>query len=321
MRKYLLCMVTVMAMVVFVLQGSLFATEGLVAEEGLEIHFISTGNSDAILIKDDGKTMLIDGAENDDEAFLVQYLKNQGVERIDYVILTHPDADHCGGLDAVINQLDIGTGYIGNGTASSKTYRDFVMAATNKGLQPSVPVESNIFTLGKGTFQFYNTTSQSKLINDRSLVTLFQYGEHKFLFMGDAGVAVERNLPLEEIGVVDVLKVGHHGSNTATSGTFVTAVSPTYSMICVGVGNKYGHPNQSTLQTLKNTTIYRTDLEGYIVLYSDGAQMTITTQRQQEQAKEAEMQAVIEQEISSKEVGVNRNGFTHSFCVEAKMVL
>ncbi|WP_198524881.1 MBL fold metallo-hydrolase [Niameybacter massiliensis] len=149
--------------------------------------FIDTGNSDSILIKDNGKNMLIDGAENDDEKSLVEYLKMQEVKKLDYIVLTHPDADHCGALDAVIKNFEIGIVLIGNGSADTKTYKDCVQAATNKNLKPSVPLEDKIVTLGNGTFQFYNTKSQSKDVNDRSLIMLYKNDEHEFLFTGDAG--------------------------------------------------------------------------------------------------------------------------------------
>lgn len=252
-----------------------FATQ---VPKKVEIHFIDTGNSDSILIKDNGKTMLIDGAENDDEKLVVDYLKSQDIKKLDYVVLTHPDADHVGGLDNVIKNLEIGTVLIGNGSATTKTYKDFLQAAIDKKLKPSIPLDKE-FTLGEGKFKFYNQKSQAKDVNDRSLVMLYTFGEHKFLFTGDAGVDVEKTLPLKEIGDIDVLKVGHHGSKTSSSKNFIDSIKPEYSIICVGKDNKYGHPNKETLETLKNTKIYRTDLNGNIVLTSDGKTITVKTDK------------------------------------------
>lgn len=245
----------------------------------VEIHFIDTGNSDSILIKDNGKTMLIDGAENDDEKLVVDYLKAQEIKKLDYIVLTHPDADHSGGLDNVIKSLEVGTVLIGNGSADTKTYKDFVQAAIDKKLKPSVPLEKE-FTLGEGKFKFYNQKSVSKDVNDRSLVMLYTFGNHKFLFTGDAGVEVEKALHLKEIGDIDVLKVGHHGSKTSSSKAFIDSIKPEYSIICVGKDNKYGHPNKETLDTLKNTKIYRTDLNGNIILTSDGKTITVKTDKE-----------------------------------------
>lgn len=106
-----------------------------------EIHFIDTGNSDAILIINDGEAMLIDGADNDDEEFLVRYLKDHGITELEYLIATHAHADHVGGLDAVVSNLHVNTVFVANGDADTKTYRDFINAVMDKGLTPSVPLE------------------------------------------------------------------------------------------------------------------------------------------------------------------------------------
>lgn len=249
----------------------------------VKVHFIDTGNSDSILIEDNGKTALIDGADNDDEKLIVNYLNSLQLKKIDYVILTHPDADHVGGLDSVINNFDIGTVLIGNGSADTKTYKEFVQAAIDKKLKPSVPLENVNFTLGNGSFKFYNTKSQAKDVNDRSLVMLYTNGTNKFLFTGDAGTAVEKTLPLNEIGKIDVLKVGHHGSATSSGEEFIKALSPKYSVICVGENNKYNHPMKSVLDTLNKykSTIYRTDLNGNIIMTSDGTDISVETNKKE----------------------------------------
>ncbi|MDA3729938.1 ComEC/Rec2 family competence protein [Niameybacter massiliensis] len=246
--------------------------------KSVEVHFIDTGNSDAILIKDNGKNMLIDGAENDDEKSLVDYLKAQEIKKLDYIVLTHPDADHCGALDAVIKNFDIGTVLIGNGSADTKTYKDFVQAAIDKKLQPSVPLEDKVFTLGNGTFQFYNTKSQAKDVNDRSLVMFYKNGEHEFLFTGDAGKDVEKSI-LEKMVDIDVLKVGHHGSNTSTSQEFLDKIKPEVAIITCGKDNKYGHPHKDVSERLKSIKTYRTDLNGNIVITTDGKTLTTSTQK------------------------------------------
>ncbi|PHV71926.1 MBL fold hydrolase [Sporanaerobium hydrogeniformans] len=275
-------LITFLMTIVLLVGSCLGATtqSNLVSQEkkNVDIHFISTGNSDAILIKDNGKMMLVDGAENDDEKDLVAYLKEQNVKKLDYVVLTHPDADHCGALDSVIKNFEIGTVLIGNGSADTKTYKDFVNAAINKNIKPSVPLDAE-FTLGEGKFKFYNQKSQSKDVNDRSLVMLYTFGEKKFLFNGDAGVEVEKVLPLKEIGKVDVLKVGHHGSKTSSSDTFIKSIEPKVAIICCGKDNKYGHPNKETLDTLSKykAKVYRTDINGGIILKTDGKEIKINT--------------------------------------------
>ena len=255
------------------------------------IHYISTGNSDCILISDNGHYAMIDGADNDDEQFLVNYLNNLGIKQLDYLILTHPDADHAGGLDAVVKNFAIKQVFVGNGNAETKTYKDFITSCMDKQLQPSVPLPNQTFTLGNGSFQFFNQTSQRDNANDNSLVALYTLGSNKFLFMGDSGKEVEAALPLDKIGKVDILKVGHHGSYSSSSDAFIKAIAPKNAVICCGKDNSYGHPHQVTLDTLSQNkvTTYRTDLNGTIIAETDGTTITIkpTTEAAQEATPKA----------------------------------
>lgn len=230
------------------------------------IHFIDTGNSDAILIQQGEVAALIDGGDNDDETLIVDYLKAQNVQELDYVIATHPDADHIGGLDAVITQLKVNQVLVGNGKATTKTYTDFIEAMMSKGLSPSVPLLYSEFPLGEAMLKIVSVANE-KDPNNCSLVVLYTYGKHKVLFMGDADQSIEKTLDVNQIGQVDLIKVGHHGSKTSSNKAFLKAVSPNYAVITCGADNKYGHPNQETLQTLQELkiTTYRTDQMGNIV--------------------------------------------------------
>lgn len=252
------------------------------AVKPVDVHFISTGNSDSILIADNGKFALIDGADNDDEQSLVDYLTKQGVKELEYLILTHPDADHCGGLDAVVKNFAIKQVFVGNGDADSKTYKDFINACMAKKLQPSVPLADKTFKLGNGSFKFYNQKANNTDVNDNSLVALYTNGTTKYLFMGDAGVDVEKALPLKEIGKVNVLKVGHHGSKTSSSDAFIKAVAPKYAIICCGSNNKYGHPHQEVTSILNKykATTFRTDLNGTVIITSDGTNISSKASKQ-----------------------------------------
>lgn len=248
----------------------------------VDVHFISTGNSDSILICDNGKYAMIDGADNDDEQLLVDYLNNLGIKQLDYLVLTHPDADHSGGLDAIVKNFTIKNVFVGNGKAETKTYKSFIQACMDKKLQPSVPLADKEFALGNGTFKFYNQTAQYDDVNDNSLVALYTNGSNKFLFTGDSGQEVEAKLPLKDIGKIDVLKVGHHGSRNSSSDAFIKAISPKYAVICCGKDNSYGHPHKKTTDTLNKykVTTYRTDLNGTIVITSDGKNITVKTTTQ-----------------------------------------
>lgn len=241
-----------------------------------EIHFIDTGNSDCIFIHLPDKNILIDAGDNDDEQKIVQYLVHLEITKIDYLISTHPDADHCGGLDAVVANFEIGQVFVCNGDAQTKTYQDFIYELNRKGLNPSVPLENQELSLGiQQSLRFYNTHSTSENSNDLSLITLFTDLNTTFLFTGDAGKEIEDSYILD-LPQVNVLKVSHHGSNTGTSDDFIKYLQPDIAVIECGKDNPYGHPHQETIKILEkyNVEILRTDELGTIILKSNGKEIS-----------------------------------------------
>ena len=230
------------------------------------IHFIDTGNSDAILIEQGEHAALIDGGDNNDEALVVAYIQQLGIERLDYVFATHPDADHIGGLDAVLEALEVDHVFVGNGQAESKTYSDFIEAITAQGLSPSVPLLHSSFPLGEASLTIVSVAHE-KDVNNCSLVILYTYGNTKVIFMGDADQSIEKTIDVDLVGDVDLIKVGHHGSKTSSNKAFIESIHPEYAVITCGEGNKYNHPDQETLETLSTLglPIYRTDEIGDIV--------------------------------------------------------
>lgn len=235
------------------------------------VHFINTGNSDSILIKGE-KSVLIDGGDNDDEKLIVDYLEQQGIKELEYVIATHPDADHCGGLDAVFENVKVNNLLVGNSTKPTKTYQDFIKSAANKGVNGSTPLEGAKFNLESNSYlQIFNVKGGSDP-NESSLITLYVNGKDKFLLTGDAGEESEKKI-LNDMIDVDVLKVGHHGSKTSTSQEFLDKIKPEYAIITCGKDNNYGHPHKETMDRLSrvnNLNLHRTDECGTIVFKSTG---------------------------------------------------
>ena len=249
-------------------------------EGNLNIYFIDVGQADSILIVNDDSSMLIDAGNNEDGEDVVNFIKEKGVTKLDYVIGTHPHEDHIGGLDDVINSdIEIDNVYMPQIETTTKTYEDVVDAIANKGLSVYSPKKGDTFTLGDASLEVMtDSILDEDNLNLSSITLLIKYGSNTFLFMGDAE---EENEKTRDWPKVDLLKVGHHGSNTSSSDEFLNEIKPTYSIIMAGEGNLYGLPTEKTLNKLSNigSTIYRTDLNGTIEVTSDGEEIQIQTEK------------------------------------------
>lgn len=246
----------------------------------LKVHFIDVGQGDSQLIQTPtGENMLIDAGTNASTSSLLNYLKSQGVKKINYLILTHPHEDHIGGADAIINTFDIGQIYMPKVSTTTKTFNDVLTAIKNKGLSASQPAPGTNFKLGQSKCVALGPiNSKSDDLNTYSIIIKLTYGNKKFLFTGDAQAINEEDIINKGYDVsADVLKVGHHGSLTSTSDVFLKAVSPVCAVISVGKGNDYGHPHKDILQKLNKTNIdiYRTDESGTIIITSDGNKINV----------------------------------------------
>lgn len=244
----------------------------------LEVHFIDVGQGDATLIKCDGHYMLIDAGNNDKGTLVQNYLQKQGVETLDYVIGTHPDADHIGGMDVVLYKFDCKTVIMPDVANNTRTYDDVVQTMKNKGYKTTYPVVGETYTIGGATFTIIAPNKEyGNDMNSWSVGVLLQNGNHRFLFTGDAEEGAEQDILQNGIDIsADVYKVAHHGSNTATSQAFLDAVHPAYAVISAGEGNSYGHPHAEVLNRLRaaGVSVFRTDEQGTIVATSDGTTLT-----------------------------------------------
>lgn len=247
----------------------------------LKVHFINVGQADSILIQQGNNAMLIDAGNNLDSEIAKNYISNQGIKKLDYVIGTHPHEDHIGGLDYVINSFEIGNIYMPKATSNTKTFKDVVSALQNKGLQVTTPVTGNSFKLGEAECKILAPNSASyEDMNNFSIVIKVTFGNNTFMFDGDAEEISEKEMLSKGFDVkADVLKVGHHGSNSSTSAEFLKKVSPKYAVISVGKDNDYGHPHKQTMDRLKDSgiTVYRTDESGTIICTSDGNNISFNT--------------------------------------------
>jgi competence protein ComEC len=249
----------------------------------LEVYFMDVGQGDSEILRYGNSTMLIDARTNASTNTLVGEIRRLGIGHFDIVIATHPHEDHIGGLDAVINQFSIGKIYMPKVTASTKTFEDVLRAIQNKGLTITTPVSGSSFYLGPDTCTILGPNSQGyNDLNNYSIVLRVVNGNNSFLFTGDAQTESEKEILARGYTLKsDVLKVGHHGSETSTSPDFLEAVSPKYAVIEVGQDNDYGHPHKMTLDKLKEAgvKVYRTDINGTITFSSDGLNISVATEK------------------------------------------
>ena len=240
----------------------------------MQVHYIDVGQGDATLIETDGHAMLIDAGNNSKGTFVQSYLLSKGIKSLDYVIGTHPDADHVGGLDVIIYKFDCQNVLLPDITADTRTWEDVELSMKEKELQPFYPAVGDTFSLGGASFTVISPNrAYGDETNDWSVGILLTHGKNRFLFTGDAGEKAEQDMIKSGISLqADVYKASHHGSKTASSEAFLDAVSPKYGVISCGEDNDYGHPSARTLNSFRQRgmKVFRTDKQGTIVAESDG---------------------------------------------------
>lgn len=248
----------------------------------LKVHYLDVGQGDSIFIElPNNETMLIDAAESYQSENIINYLKNLNYQKIDYVIGTHPHTDHIGGLKDIINTFEIGKIYMPKVVSTTKTYESLLMTIKDKNLKINTAKAGtsiiDIDTLKINILAPNNSTYTE--LNNYSVVTKITYGTTKFLFMGDAEKLSENEI--KEDVTADVIKIGHHGSNTSSSIDFIKKVNAKYGIISVGLNNKYNLPKEETITNWENsgTKIYLTSTNGNITAISDGTNIKIESEK------------------------------------------
>lgn len=249
--------------------------------EKLEVHYIDVGQGDCTLIRCGGKTLVIDAGDNTKGTSIQYYLTSKGVTKIDYLIGTHPDADHIGGLDVLINKFDIGMLFMPDTEKDTRTYDDVLQAAKYKSLKITVPKPGAVYSLGTATFQVVSTGyDYGDKTNNWSIAIRVVNGSNSFLFTGDAEEEAEQDMLKTGYTLSsDVYKASHHGSRTASTESFLKTVNPKFAVISCGANNDYGHPHAEVMNRLRSmgVSIYRTDEQGTIIATSDGSTIKWST--------------------------------------------
>lgn len=255
------------------------------AEGQLSAIFLDVGQADAALFTfPDGRHMLVDGGNNNDGDKICDYLREAGVERLEYMVATHPHEDHIGGLDEVLEQFQVDNVYapvLDDGDVpTTKTYEDFLTAveAEGCGLTPAAAGDRLLEESGLSIEVLSPAGSGYTELNDYSIVLRVDFGQTSWLLTGDAEALVEAEMLEGGCDVsADLLKVGHHGSDSSSSAAFLQQVKPANAVISCGADNSYGHPHESTLEALEGmgANLWRTDLQGSIRAVSDGTETKV----------------------------------------------
>ncbi len=261
------------------------ASAGCLAEEpgtstSLTVHFIDVGQGDSILIDLGTTEVLIDGGGKGSGA--ADYISDYVDGALEAMIATQPDADHIGGLIAVLAAFEVQEIWWNGETSSSNTFNDFRNAVNAENATIHEAERGDSIQVGALTFSILNPAQPLTMsTNNNSIVLSLSYGQVDFLFTGDAESQAESSM-LSLLFDIDVLKVGHHGSNDASSPDFLNIVQPEIAVYMAGAGNMYGHPHQETIDALNNigAVIYGTDVNGTIVITTDGETYSVQTEKQ-----------------------------------------
>jgi len=237
----------------------------------LKVHFIDVGQGDSILV-DLGETeILIDGG--DKSSGIVEYLSDFVDEPLEVIVATHPHADHIGGLIGVLDAFEVDKIWLNGDTNTSQTYTQFMSAVNSEGAQVYEARRGDAIEVGELAFNVLHPVNLDNTANNNSIVLSLSYREINFLFTGDAEQEAEASMLTEGVVPdVEILKVGHHGSRTASSRQFLQVTKPERAIYMAGEGNSYGHPHQETLTALSEVgaLVQGTDMYGTITITTDG---------------------------------------------------
>jgi competence protein ComEC len=249
----------------------------------VSVHFIDVGQGDSILIKSKDKNVLIDAGERNKGEEVALYLKENKVEKLDYIIATHPHSDHIGGLPYIIENFQVSEvivpEIIDEKVPTTQIYYEFLESVSKKGLLLTPARVGDKYDLGSSYFEILSPKGNDyDDLNDYSVVINLNHKNNNFLLCGDAETKVEKEMLNDKLlRDVDVLKAGHHGSSSSSSNDFLEKIMPEYFVVMCGEGNSYNHPSEKTIEKFASYSknIYRTDINGNIIFLSNGYDLEV----------------------------------------------
>lgn len=243
----------------------------------MEVHYIDVGEADSALIICDGEAMLVDTGNADQGSYIRLYLKQNNVESLKYLLLTHSDKDHIGGAASVISNVDIENLFMCRYEKDNDVYNNMMNEINYKSMDWSTPEVGSEYVLGDAVITIVAPNAEYDNPNDSSIAFVIRHGKDSFIFTGDAEVAAENDIVNNGLDIsADVYYVGHHGSHTSSTQEFLDKVNPKYAVISCAKSNDYGHPHIETMEKLKvmDVSLFRTDDQGTIIGYSSGNGIT-----------------------------------------------
>ena len=259
---------------IFLLFLLVIYVNGCTKEKLFSVHIIDVGQGDSIFIQTlENKRILIDAGDEEAEHTVYSYLKRKGVKKIDVLIATHPDTDHIGSMDYIIDKFKISHFYMPEAKTDSEAFYNLLDSCRDKNLKIEYLIKGDILKIDSSTtMEILSPSTITDKNNLNSIVSLLNYKGYEFLFTGDAEKENESEI-LSSCNLPDIefLKAGHHGSSSSSTDEFIAKLKPDAVAISCGYNNDYGHPHRSVLDTFREngSVVYRTDKNGTLVFYCD----------------------------------------------------
>lgn len=253
----------------------------ITASAEFEAHFLDVGQGDACIIVCDGEAMMIDGGPRSASDKVYSYIKKTlKLTELKYIVASHPHVDHVGGISGALNAVPVGCILSPVTEWDTKTFTAMVNYAEAQGTPIVVPYDGDTVTVGGATATVLLCWPEAWAENDTSIIMRLEYNGYSLLFTGDAEytseyMVIDSGVALES----DVLKVAHHGSKSSSTNEFLEAVNPQIAVISCGKDNRYGHQDAETLEKLEGCKVYRTDLDGTIIIRIEDGGFEITTKK------------------------------------------